>query len=289
MIANYAHDIPKRNATAALPLIEEVLFLANNLDSTFTVKASFSTLFNGYIAHRSLWQAIADDPIRWLLIGLDLQEILIYNEAFIHVAGNFSAWPWSTPKTKIPEAILAAMSAKYERILRARASIDQSLSLLNFLKRKNLHIGKRSKTEITKRSSSAVAYEILALWRDWVLGHLAELYSTSQERTKFPHDNCKHSSEECLTVAGFYRILAQSGDAYLPTSFLTTKTWAKRVSRGDEGDMHSDLNLLKQEAANLVTPLVTSSLQFEGRAKLGYLTCIKVEDSDIPWEHESEG
>ena len=50
--------------------------------------------------------------------------------------------------------------------------------------------------------------------------------------------------------------------------------------------MRTHLKILKARAADLVGPLVRSSLQFEGRGRLPYLTCVEVEG--VPWTTEGE-
>ena len=49
------------------------------------------------------------------------------------------------------------------------------------------------------------------------------------------------------------------------------------------------LQKLKGEAATHVKKLSESTLHLADKSKLRYLTCVKVEAEDVPWEIESDG
>lgn len=46
--------------------------------------------------------------------------------------------------------------------------------------------------------------------------------------------------------------------------------------------------MLKLRAAEKISAIVGSGLQFEGRERLGYLTCVVIEAGDVPWKGDEE-
>jgi hypothetical protein len=56
----------------------------------------------------------------------------------------------------------------------------------------------------------------------------------------------------------------------------------------DEKMIRETLKHLKHEASKIVAPLTKSTLQYEQKEELEYLTCVEIDESDIPWEKEED-
>lgn len=93
------------------------------------------------------------------------------------------------------------------------------------------------------------------------------------------------SQPECLTIAGFYRILNRAGDAYLDADEVMEK-WNAESYEGDSSVIRPNLAQLKAQAKKTVASLVRSTLQLaeEEREGLPYLTCVEV--GKVPWAAE---
>lgn len=94
-----------RDATSALPNLEPVLQVAQSLEVIPTMRPIFQAHILEWIGNKTLYQAIADQPPSWLLIGCTFKQSLIYQEAFTHISGSFPDWPWCQHKDAIPPGI----------------------------------------------------------------------------------------------------------------------------------------------------------------------------------------
>lgn len=124
----------------------------------------------------------------------------------------------------------------------------------------------------------------LQLWRDWVCEHIRNLDDQDdREGDGSPPVGafCKHEKGECLTVAGFYRVISRGGDSYLPADEVVAN-WNQDLDF-HEATIRATLQRLKSKASEIVKDLVVSTVK-ESNAKLDYLTCIEIESEDVPWE-----
>lgn len=258
------HGISRTSVAQALPRIEEVAQIVEHykISSTSAVASAFNTLFSGFINDRQLWKAVAEDAARWLHIGVNLRSSLIFNEAFVHVVGLYPEWPWSGKPPDLPIKLHCAVRLQSKSLHYRHLDVDRQLTFL------------------TLSGNTAVARTVTSIFRDWLLDHLSHIAnSTSQEEATLKTDTCDHTSPDadCLTLAGFYRTISKGGDAYLPAESIPCKA-------GEEATLRAALKDIKRKASKIVAPLLESSLQYEGKDNLKYLTCVKVEDADVPWE-----
>ncbi|KAI7299523.1 hypothetical protein KC315_g17589 [Hortaea werneckii] len=239
--------LPKQ-ADAALPLLEGVLAVSNFYDCE-PASLAFKTLSYDWITNGTLYPAIAAAPVQWLALAVKLQSELVYKEAFVHVVGLHSQ-----------------KQVELDGLPEAAAPVSQ-------------------------RRSSTV-YDTVNLWRDYIADHLSLLKflaaaSSDGPSTARPSPTCSHpttanSHPDCLTTAGFYRLLSQAGDAYLPADEVEAK-WNSENYGDDFKTIRTYLAVLKNRAKEIVGPLVKSNLFLdEGeRARLEYLTCAEV--GRLPW------
>lgn len=92
-----------------------------------------------------------------------------------------------------------------------------------------------------------------------------------------------------MTVAGFYRVVAMDGDVYLQPGDVLKQWDTVGFSKKGEVIVTKSLNILKRKAADLVAPLLQSTLQLPDKDELEYLTCVQVWKEDIQWYVEAEG
>ncbi|GAB1736754.1 hypothetical protein NU219Hw_g8785t1 [Hortaea werneckii] len=141
-------------------------------------------------------------------------------------------------------------------------------------------------------------YDTVNLWRDYIADHLSLLKLLAAApsdgvSTARPTPTCSHptnanslaktATPECLTIAGFYRLLYQGGDAYLPADEVESK-WNAEDYGDDFKTIRTYLAVLKKRAKEIVGPLVKSNLFLDERerVRLEYLTCVEV--GRLPWD-----
>lgn len=279
--ANYG--ISQTNIDAAVQKIELVAQIAKAMNTVSRVSSTLDSVFTNFMLSQQLWESIAADAARWLLIGINLGKALIYNEAFVHVAGCYPEWPWSVPMRKIPYGVMAAITAKSVSLDLARKDIERQL----LVKSTAAKIPKSSKMARVGHQVGATDFSVISIFRDWLALHLDHLDCQRKVSPTTQSALCDHSSGECLTVAGLHRTISKGGDAYLPVDSLLHEYWNRKqftIDSNDESTIRSTFRDIKIRAAERVAPLLASRLKFEGKDKLEYLTAIEVGDEDVPWD-----
>ncbi|EME42800.1 hypothetical protein DOTSEDRAFT_72311 [Dothistroma septosporum NZE10] len=293
MIANFPakhHGISQESVEAALPEIEMIAqvvehYSAASPDSPLT--RELERLCSSFINAHQLWHAIAKDAARWLILSVRLQSTLVYNEAFVHVAGAYPAWPWtgvkeSTVRVEFP-LVYQAIVARSRELQFGRQSIERMLMCKTITCAPKSGPDRGKLIPVSQRQRPIV-YSVLNIWRDWITSHIAQLDSGYTYKLDVEDPLCKHASGECLNEAGFHRTVGRGGDAYLPSEPLIEDYWEKDNFPGlNEPMFRNVLKELKEEGAKVVAPLLKSYLQYDGRDKLPYLTCIRVSEEDVPW------
>ncbi|KAK4501503.1 hypothetical protein PRZ48_007312 [Zasmidium cellare] len=288
--------ISSTDITTALEKLELVAQIAKATQAVSCVSIAVNSTFTAFMESQQLWPAIADDAVRWLLVGINLEKPLIYNEALTHVAGCFPEWPWSVPKEAIPFDVLQTIATKSLALDQTRKDIERKLMCLHTTFTEKVSPVSKSKPKSAESKPADIirvsldtkplTFTVVSIFREWIALHLNHLDSGKTGPPKTKSALCDHSDPECLTIAGFHRLIGRGGDAYLPADEVCS-SWDHDWHELDEDDndkIRSTLKKLKASAAGLVAPLLASALKFEGREKLGYLTAIEVTEEDMPWD-----
>jgi hypothetical protein len=82
-----AHGVSKKDLAAALSQIEGVVSIAQRYGLAHEVQSEFDSLFLEYVGNGKFWELIAQEPVRCLKIGIALQKLPVYEEAFKHLVG----------------------------------------------------------------------------------------------------------------------------------------------------------------------------------------------------------
>ncbi|KAK5121990.1 hypothetical protein LTR85_004562 [Meristemomyces frigidus] len=283
-----------KTAPTALPLLEGVVAIAERYDCVQTVGPAFKSLSSDWISNRTLYAAVAGEPARWLALAVKLESDLVYKEAFVHMAGQHPNF--ARPVDRVPEHVMASIVAQARELRIKRYEVDQQL-LMTTLRVEKPARGKLGAVSGTvNQHLESRIYDIVNVWRDWLTEHMSYLHdgeAGSQDVTVPETALCDHptlgaaSQAECLTVAGFYRLLDRGGDAYLPAEEVI-QSWNQKMYGDEFGTIRVNLSVLKAQAREMVGPLVRSSLQLAERERvaLPYLTCVEV--GKVPWASEEE-
>ncbi len=276
------------DAAGELLHLEAVIAIATPLAAEATLANAFPRLALFWM-HHNLDAVIAKQAASWLQIGFILRQLNIYHEAFRHVAGAYPNWPWDKKHDELPDDVLDAIKQRSKSVREFRKDIDLRLSTLS------VQMGPRFVTSRQEPNE----YHTSHVFQDWITSHLIlldqiEMGTSADEGAIHPTSCpalCGHS-RDCLTVAGFYRIISKGGDAYLSADQLVAGNGllskaSLPVSGWDEGKVRKRLSQLKERAAQIVAPMLTSNSSFKEKETLGYLTCVEPPEG-VPWDDGEE-
>jgi len=277
-----------KRADLALPDVEAVMAIADHYNALDRLLTAFVSFCQHWQSTKSLWAAVASEPVRWMIISTKLENELVYTEAFIHLAGLY---PDFDGRERLPAAVTEALAVQASQLRVIRYEINEKLLTMKFMKlKRDKEKGKKSphvETAVDPHDEPVI-FNTLNVVRNWILDHI-EYLSLKENKLDEAGTHisyfCKHTEgDECLTVAGFYRIISRGGDAYLPADGFMRK-WNQKFDAEEARIAREGLAAMKMEARNIVAGLVASQLQYREPEKLAHLTCATVKT--LPWTDEA--
>ena len=265
-----------------LPQIHAVLNIAAHYGATPALRSSLELLIKDFMQARTLWKAVADDPLDWLTISDAAKDAMVYEEALIHLVGSYPIYgERMRSEPDVPAAIQSMVEKKSSELQHFKMAVDQELIMLNLefeiepdRKGKKKEGSKRAVDDDFGTAAAQTHYQ----WWQYIRRQFLLLQN--------PGRNADPASTPKLM--SFYRSILAGGDSYLPPEDLIA-TWSSNLEACRNNKIiRETLKHLKNEAAKIVTPLTKSTLQYEQKEELEYLTCVKIDKSDIPWEKEEE-
>lgn len=253
-----------------------------------------------------LWKQIAKYPISYLRLGYLARSRIIFQEALIHVVGQWPAGERSL-RNSLPESVLDIIEDKVDELEETVARVEGRLFRLNLTTRSG------------ERVSPATGYLdwlAVSLFRQWLADNTTpapppppnDRRALPNSRQHRAHPNTTPST--ALVVANAPTIPAVPVIPPLSSLGRTYRTLGNPAGLGflshDDckrflkltPEMYSRENLrrfekrvdeLKALAREVVRPLMGSGLELDlaggSRAAegIGYLTCTRVGDRDLPW------
>ncbi|KAL3455303.1 hypothetical protein BJX64DRAFT_272663 [Aspergillus heterothallicus] len=260
-----------------------------------------------------LFKQIAKYPPSYLKLGYLARSRVIFSEALIHVVGQ---WPAGQPHLRngpyspLPPVVLDIIEDKFEDLEDLKARVDSKLLRLTLT---------TSRGERVTPQNAYLDWLAVSLFRQWLVdsttppppsilknnSHSAErTHATRAVSTTTPSTpsaprptNPGSTATTAAPAASVYRLIGSSStQAYLshedikkflkvhptPSSeSLYTRDVLKRFER--------KMDEIKRLAREIVKPLMRNFLELDLKGgefsdTIPYLTCIKIEDEDIPWE-----
>ncbi|EME81562.1 uncharacterized protein MYCFIDRAFT_78976, partial [Pseudocercospora fijiensis CIRAD86] len=290
-----AHTSPKHllldqdSVNKSLPRIEAVSKLAHLYEAntpSSPVTSALTVVFDGFDERNMLWASIAGNAVKWLAIASNLKKASIYKEAFVHVASAFLTLPSGLEEQGLPQCVRSKVEYRAREMEYQRISVNSSL--LSFT------IKASGGREVpVSPSTDFLPYSVLVFYKEWIAEHLRfhESNAVQVQTNAF----CNHEEQDCLQIAEFYRLLGGADD-YLPEG----QVFAAVTRRSSEGrrdsvreldpdkkeEVRAILKTIKARAAEIVKPMVTSTLRWTDRDSLPYLTSLVVDEEDFPWKAE---
>lgn len=256
-----------------------------------------------------LWKQIAKYPISYLRLGYLARSRIIFQEALIHVVGQWPAGERSLRNT-MPEAVIDIIEDKVDELEETVARVEGRLFRLN--------LTTRSGERITP-ATGYLDWLAVSLFRQWLADNTAPPPTPppppQQPRSAVGANTGRHrtsptTSRSTALVPASPAALAVPVIPPLSSLGRTYRTLGNPAGTGLLGhdeckrflkltpDMYSRENLrrfekrvdeLKALAREVVRPLMGSGLELDlaggSRAAeaIGYLTCTRVGDRDLPW------
>ncbi|KAK5106581.1 hypothetical protein LTS08_000701 [Lithohypha guttulata] len=267
-----------------------------------------------------LFKQIAKYPPSYLKLGYLARSRVIFSEALTHVIGQWpSAQPYLKPGNpnnnsyEVPLDVLDLIEDKAEELEELKLKIEAKLFRLTLT---------TSRGERVNPSNDYYSWLAMSLFRQWlaenttpeVKGILKNSGNTSRppsNQSNTPASattmHLPQSQQSAATTTQsissstgrIYRLIGSTNlQAYLPHDelkrFLKLQPSASSASalytRDNLKRFERKMDQIKNIARDLVKPLTRNCLELDLRSLsdgqgggLGYLTCTKVEEEDIPW------
>lgn len=252
-----------------------------------------------------LFKQIAKYPPSYLKLGYLARSRVIFSEALIHVAGQWPAGQSHLRRGPLPPLVFDIIEDKYEDLEDLKARIDSKLLRLTLT---------TSRGERVTPYNAYLDWLAVSLFRQWLIdsttpppapilknnapGHnraISTATSTTLSASR-PTDTVPAATTAASSARVYRLIGSPSTQSYLshedlkkflkihPTASsdaLYTRDALKRFER--------KMDELKRLAREIVKPLMRNFLELDLKAgefsdTVPYLTCIRVENEDIPWE-----
>ncbi|KAI9045342.1 uncharacterized protein KD926_008768 [Aspergillus affinis] len=213
---------------------------------------------------QQLFLMISEDPVGWLFFGNRIRSGLIYHEALVHLVGKWHQLP----------------------------SEDQARAALLPEYTENIVIASSRALERTKENVEA---SLLTYTPSWIsleadIPYLVEncmLQAVGIFRQWFCHQVADANSlDNWGARTRLYRTIAAGGNAYLEDDKLEYLHGSPIYwGLAEEHEIDDNLNLIKDGVKLIVAPLLVNESRYDPQqlGRLPYLTCIRIEVEDIPW------
>lgn len=309
---NYAPILNTVNIASAYSECKSLLGLADMYDALAVVGPRIEHHLLAFSSR--LFKQIAKYPPSYLKLGYLARSKVIFSEALTHVVGQWpSAQPYIKPGNsgtgyEVPLAVLDLIEDKVDELEELRSKVEAKLFRLTLT---------TSRGERVNPSNDYLGWLAMSLFRQWIAENTTPevrgiLKNTANNSRPGSNQSGAPASATQLNFAPpqqppnappantgkIYRLVGNTNSqAYLPHEEL--KRFLKLQPTGAGTALYTRDNLrrferkidqIKNIARDVVKPLTRNCLELDIRALsdgqgggLGYLTCAKVEEEDIPW------
>ncbi|KAI9844333.1 MAG: hypothetical protein M1837_005637 [Sclerophora amabilis] len=272
--------LSRTSISDALSQTESLICLATIYSSFATIRSHVGNLLSEH--RQALYTSIAENPFRWVKVGVALESSTIFTEAVIHLAGMWPLCPWLQPErsSSIPPKVLDLVVAKAKALANKRAKVDRELFLGTGVMNGREIIRPSSSSSFSSSSNGYVVdanfletWTAVQIFRDWLAQSISAARASRSEH-----------------VAPYYRLLRKGGNAYLPYEEVLKVLEALPIDDGSDvgtwQGLAEDLTRLKKRASGVVKHICKNNLMLsEQTTGIEYLTCTEVGMEDLPWFH----
>ncbi|KAM4066901.1 hypothetical protein HRG_000913 [Hirsutella rhossiliensis] len=229
-----------------------------------------------------LWKQIAKYPVSYLRLGYLARSKVIFQEALIHVVGQ---WPVGerSLRAALPDMVLDIIEDKVDELEETVGRVEGRLFRLGLT---------TARGDRVTPSNSYLDWLVVSLFRQW----LADNTTPQPPNSRSGRNRSSSLPPPSVTCVGrTYRTLGSgSASAFLGHDeckrFL--KLTPELYSRDNLRRFEKRMDELKAMARDVVRPLLGSGLELDmgGSSRtsesIGYLTCTTVGNRDLPWPVE---
>jgi hypothetical protein len=316
---NYSPSVHPTDIAIAYSESKSLLFLADMYDALPVV----GSRIDHHLLRVSsrLFKQIAKYPPSYLRLGFLARSRIIFTEALIHVVGQWPlAHPYltSTPGYEIPDSVLELVEDKADELEEVKARVEAKLFRLT------LTTSRGERVTPTNDYLGWLAMSLFRQWlaENTTPPPAPILKNTSHSSSRPQPAGSANTAVHSRTASGetasqpsnrpqptppvnsgrVYRLLGSTNSqSYLPHDdlkrFLKLSPSSSGSSSSSSSGLYSRDNLrrferkvdeVKNLARDVVKPLTRNCLELDLKAEAGgglpYLTCIKVEEEDLPWD-----
>lgn len=303
---NFAPLLNNINIASAYSECKSLLGLADMYDALGVVGPRIEHHLLAFSSR--LFKQIAKYPPSYLKLGFLARSRVIFSEALTHVVGQWpAAQTYLNPRNpsngyEVPLHVLDLIEDKVDELEELKAKVEAKLFRLTLT---------TSRGERVNPSNDYLGWLAMSLFRQWVAENTTPevrgiLKNTHSGRPSNNNPNAPHTQPPAAqptpptpNTGRVYRLIGSTNSqAYLPHEEL--KRFLKLQPSGNTSTafytkdnlrrFERKMDQVKNIARDLVNPLTRNCLELDLRSMsdgqgggLGYLTCMKVEEEDIPW------
>jgi hypothetical protein len=309
---NHTPNINSVNIAAAYTECKSLLALADMYDALPVTGPRVDHHLLGFGSR--LFKQIAKYPPSYLKLGYLARSRVIFSEALVHVVGQ---WPAALPNLRngsyapLSDSVLDLIEDKYEDLEDLKARVESKLFRLSLTTSRGERVGP---------SNAYLDWLAVSLFRQWLIESTtpppAPILKNSTNANSAPppigqgsQTGSSRPTAPADPAARVYRLIGSpSPQAYLPHDevkrFLKlhpTPSADSLYSRETLKRFERKMDEIKRLAREIVKPLMRNFLELELKTSaeqnasatgarestpapgLPYLTCTRVEESDMPW------
>jgi hypothetical protein len=288
---NYPPNLDGVNVADAYVQCKSLLNLADQYDALAVVGPRVDHHMLQFQSR--LWKQIAKYPISYLRLGYLARSRVIFQEALIHVVGQ---WPVGerSLRAALPDIVLDIIEDKVDELEDTVGRIEGRLYRLGLTNSRGERVGP---------SNNYLDWLSISLFRQWLADNTSPQPPPDQRRRTTSRDGGRSvaalppAAPPLNSVGRAYRQLGSNN----PASFLGhddckrfLKLTPELYSRENLRRFEKRLDELKSMAREIVRPLMGSNLELDmgGTSRtpdsVTYLTCINVGNRDLPWVMEDQ-
>ncbi|EXJ67774.1 uncharacterized protein A1O5_09120 [Cladophialophora psammophila CBS 110553] len=314
---NYAPILNSSNIASAYSECRALLSLADMYDALSVVGPRIDHHLLRFSSR--LFKQIAKYPPSYLKLGYLARSRSIFSEALTHVVGQ---WPAALPHIKppnhsgggyeVPQSVIDLIEDKVDELEELKQKIETKLFRLTLT---------TTRGERVNPANDYLGWLAVSLWRQWLAenttpeirgilknspnsrpgsGHANPNIPPSPQGRPPPPPYQPHApAPSAINTGRIFRLIgATNPDTFLAHDEL--KRFLKLPPPGSTHSLYSRENLrrferkideIKNVARDIVKPLTRNCLELDlrslsdgGGGGLGYLTCMRCEEDELPWE-----